>query len=106
MARKKREPRGRPPVRGRQADPDAGWNENKTGTDCQAAVEQAGRIWKKIEDASGDVWDRAYEFFEDVQEKVLSVQKTIQKSQRMTERQQSALDNWEEGVDKWLTREE
>lgn len=104
---KQRKPRGKPPaVRGRQADPDSGWNEKESAGDWQAAVEHAGRIWTKIEEADGDTWERAFDFFEDVQEKVLSVQETIQKSRSVSEGQLRALTNWEEGVDKWLKNEE
>ncbi len=104
---KDRKPRGRPPaVRGRAADPDSGWNAKESAGDWREAAEHAGKIWKKIEDADGDTWDRAFSFFEDVQQKVLEVQETIQKSQSVSDNQLRALTNWEEGVDKWLKNEE
>lgn len=65
------------------------------------AVAQVGRIQEKIEGLDSD-----NEFLEDVYEKAGEVAKTIELMNFVSERQQSALDNWEGAVDKFVARKE
>ena len=87
-------------------DPDANWNQSEEDSDWEGAAEQCQTIYDKIEDASGDLWDKAFEFFESVQEKVKSMKGTIESTKRVSEAQKTALDNMEGGVDKWLEKDE
>jgi hypothetical protein len=95
MARLK--PRGLPP------DPDDDWNEEPTK--WEDAAEQCQTIYDKIEDADGDIWDKAYEFFESIQSKVKDMKESIEGSRKVTDGQKAALDNMEAGVDRWLNDE-
>lgn len=71
--------------------------------DAADAIEQAEGILELIEDDLPDrAWDKAGEFFEDVQEKVKSVLLTLQQTGVVTPRQQSALDSWEAAIRKWI----
>ena len=74
--------------------------------DWEEASAQADRICELIENASAAAWDKAYEFFEDVEAKVKSVQETILRTERVTDKQQQALNNWEAGVSKWYHEED
>lgn len=70
---------------------------------AREATKQCERILEMIED---DVPEAAKEiapaFFESVEKSVEDVMETIERSQRVTEKQADALDNWEEGVGKWI----
>lgn len=67
------------------------------------AIQQCDEIVELIdEELPQKAWDTAPELFEDIREKVASVQETIQNSGEVTERQQNALDNWEDCVRKWI----
>jgi hypothetical protein len=94
VARKIRKKRGLP------ADPDANWNDEEL--DWKEIVGLADSICELIDDAPGDVWDRAYEFFESVQEKAKDIGETVRRTKRATQGQKDALENMESGVNKWL----
>ncbi len=67
------------------------------------ASQQCDTIVELIdEEVSEEAFDKAGEFFEDVREKVIEVQETIQTAGSVSEGQQTALDNWEAGVRKWI----
>ena len=67
------------------------------------ASQQCDTIAELIDDDVPEAaLDKAPEFFEDVREKVIEVQETIQESGTVTEAQQTALDNWEAGVRRWI----
>jgi hypothetical protein len=71
--------------------------------DVKKAIEQADRILEAIEDDLPErAWDRAADFFEDVQTKVKDVRATVERLQRVSEKQLLALDNWEAAVNKWI----
>ena len=46
--------------------------------------------------------DKAPEFFEDVKEKVISVEEKITLTGSVTPAQSRAIENWEAGVRKWI----
>lgn len=104
-SRKPRPPR-KPPVwdgpnLGKRSDPapaDAGTDPGEV----KAALDQCDRIREKIHDATDRVWLAAGDFFDDVDEQLRGVAETIGRTGRVSRRQQSALDGWEGGVDKWL----
>ncbi len=78
-------------------------NEPEMDADAKAAVEKIDRVLATIEDDLPErAWDKATDFFEDVEEKLKSVRQTITTSGRVTERQLSAIDGWERGVGKWI----
>lgn len=63
-----------------------------------AAIEQCDRIIEKC----GEVPDDGEDFADSVIEKAASIRDWIHKHGRVTDRQQTALDNMESGVDRWL----
>lgn len=69
----------------------------------QDALELVGTILDLIEDEVPD-WakEKASDFFEDVEEKVREVGKTIEARGMCTERQYNALQGWERGVRGWI----
>lgn len=78
-------------------------NPPEPGADVARALEQADRILTLIEDDLPErAWDKAAEFFEDVQQKVADVRATVERLQRVSEPQLRALDNWEAAVGKWI----
>jgi hypothetical protein len=71
--------------------------------DVRDSLAQVERIKDMIEDeVSDEAKDRASDFFEDVLEHVTSVGETIERLGAVTERQRRALDNWEDGVGRWI----
>lgn len=68
----------------------------------KSASEQCDRIVETIDELDDGTLDMAAEFFEDVRDKVVDVQETICKFDRVTDKQQKALNNWEKGVNKWV----
>lgn len=71
--------------------------------DWEDASEQCTRILETIDELEEDgVIDKAPEFFESVGEKIASMQGTIDRKQRVSEKQQEALDNMERGVNAWV----
>lgn len=71
--------------------------------DVEDALELAAKIESTIEDEVGDeAKDTAPDFFEDVLAKARSVARTIESKGRVTEGQKNALNNWYEGVRKWV----
>lgn len=97
---KKRKPRTPPSNFGRPPDPDADWNKDEISVD--EALEQAKQIVEKIDGAPNDVQRRAVNFLEDVRDRVTSMTETMTNSRRCSERQKSALDNWEGAIDKMI----
>lgn len=76
---------------------------NPSDSSVKGAVEQADRILELIdEDLPERAWDKAAEFFEDIQTKVKAVKLTVEQTSTVTDRQQAALDSWEEAVRKWI----
>jgi hypothetical protein len=105
--RKKRKPRLIPP----RVDPDEAWNEKHgadsgkdNGLDWEDADKLCNEIAQKMADASDKVWERAAEFFEGIEETITSMQETITRNQRVSQKQMDALKNMSAGVDKWVDR--
>jgi hypothetical protein len=73
-------------------------------SDVADTLDQCERIIQMAEDS--DIPDEGRGFCEDVAEKVRSVSETIERTGRVTARQQEALDNWESGVGRWAARGE
>lgn len=92
-----RDRRDIPPRRPPPAQPPSG------DEDVRLALEQADRILAAIEDDLPErAWDTAGDFFEDVQTKVKAVRLTVSTAHAVTERQLTALNNWEAAVNKWI----
>jgi hypothetical protein len=71
--------------------------------DWKDASEQCDRIADTIGELEDEgTVDKAPDFFESVKEKVTDIQETIDKRQQVTEKQQKALDNMEDAVNKWV----
>jgi hypothetical protein len=69
----------------------------------EEAIELAEEIVTLIdEDVPGSAMDKAGDFFEDVREKVVEVQATIEERDHVTTAQANALENWKAGVEKWI----
>ena len=67
------------------------------------AVELAEEIARLIDEEVPEyAWDKAAEFFEDIREKAIEVGETIENSGHVTDKQASALENWEAGVRRWI----
>ena len=90
----------KPPRLGRPPDPDADWN--TPDPDAAAMALQCQRILQKIKEAPPKVWERAWQFFEDIEKKVNEIARQLAENNRPTLGQQKALSGWEGGVDKWL----
>lgn len=73
-------------------------------TDVSEALDQCERIITMAEDT--DIPDEGQEFCESVAASVREVSETIERTGRVTAKQQQALDNWEAGVGSWATRGE
>lgn len=71
----------------------------------EGAIEHAEAILKAIDELDADVLERGYKFFESVRSSVASVRDTIRRNGRVSDKQNSALDNWEAGVHKWRNHE-
>lgn len=99
MARREREPR-----RGLPPDPDDNWNVEEL--DWEESADKCDELWQKIEDAPAGVWDKAFEFFESIQEKVKNIGESIRKYKKATQNQMDAIENMESGVDKWLENDD
>lgn len=69
-------------------------------SEVDEAVEQCQDILDTIDEI-----DRTSEFLDDVKTKVGAVCKTIEKTGRVTEKQQKALDSWQEAVNKFKERD-
>jgi len=68
------------------------------------AIEDIDRLLSLIddlEDSYSDVYERGEDFLADVYERASEVRKTILQNQRVTPRQEKAIENWTEGVEKW-----
>jgi hypothetical protein len=63
-----------------------------------AALQQCDDIQEKIDELP----DEGMEFGESVGEKVAGIAETIERTRRVTDAQARALDNMEDGVDRWL----
>lgn len=67
------------------------------------ALKEISSLCDRIdEDVPDYAWDKAPEFFESIKEQATDMSETIEKSDRVTEAQMSAIRNWREGVDKWI----
>lgn len=72
--------------------------------DHEAALEDIDHVLKMIQEIEDDytrVWDRGESFLEDVREKITEVRATIVDMGLVTQRQQTAIDNWASGVSRW-----
>lgn len=66
-------------------------------------VELCEEIVALIDDEIPDyAWNKAPEFFEDVRDGVMEVQGTIERTGRVSEGQEKALNNWKDGVSRWI----
>lgn len=75
---------------------------NRDDEDLKKTLEQCDRILEAIEDADEDLQDKAFDFFEGVTEFIKSVRKTIEASEHVSPKQQTAIDNCESGVNRWI----
>lgn len=78
---------------------------NRDDDDTKATLEQCERILESIEDAPAYVQDKAFDFFDNVSTTLKSVYETIKMTRHVTPKQQTAIDNWEAGVNRWLKNE-
>lgn len=69
--------------------------------DVVKALEQCEEMLDLCGDAPGECME-ALEFCESVEEKVRGIQATIEKTQRVTDRQQTALNNMHRGLGNWF----
>lgn len=77
--------------------------EPRTKADWEKAVDQGMHICEMIDEEMPDkAWNEATEFLEDVREQCSGVVETIERSQRVSEKQQKALNNWERAVTNWM----
>lgn len=83
-------------------DPDSNWNKQDDDQAWKDAVKQAADIVDSIDNAPEEIADKAMDFFESVRTGAVSIGETIEKTRRVSEKQQKALDNWEAGVNRWL----
>lgn len=60
------------------------------------AIAQGNRIRETIEEL-----DKTNDFLDDVDERIADMIKTIEHTNRVSDKQQSALDNWEAAVNKF-----
>lgn len=67
-------------------------------SDVQSALDQCDEILGMVEDMP----DAGMEYGESVAETVSGIQETIEKFDRVTDAQQRALDNLQDGVERWL----
>lgn len=65
------------------------------------ALKQCDEICELIEDLP----ETAFDFGESVGEKVRGIAQTIERTNEVTKPQQSALDNMQAGVERWLERD-
>lgn len=66
-------------------------------------IEFCEEIVELIDDEIPDyAWKKAPEFFEDVRDKVVDVQETIERTGQVSEGQERALNNWKDGVSRWI----
>ena len=76
---------------------------NSSDSSPAAAIDQCDAILEMIEEEVPErAWDKARDFLESVQTGVAGVRETIVRTNRVTDKQQTALDNWERAVDKWV----
>ena len=76
-------------------------DEQRRKYDVAAAIEQCERIVAMCEDLP----EAGEDFGLSVSEKTSDIWKTIEATRRVTRGQQEALDNMEEGVNRWLHRD-
>ncbi len=72
--------------------------------DHEAALEDIDHVLAMIQEIEDDyprIWDRGESFLEDVREKISEVNDTITEMGMVTQRQQTAIDNWAKGVSRW-----
>jgi hypothetical protein len=73
-------------------------DDDELSEEAAAGIKQCEKIKAMIEQI-----DRpGIAFLSDVHDQVSSMAETIERINKVTERQQSALDNWEAGVGKWM----
>jgi len=96
MAKKKKPRITRPP------DPDDDWNDPEPDPD--EAIALADEIIELITNASGDVWEVAYAYFERVRESSKGIKATVTRTREVTKNQLEALRGWRRGVGKWVER--
>lgn len=66
-------------------------------------VELCEEIVEMIDDEIPDhAWNKAAEFFEDVRAKAIGVRETLGRTGWVSEGQERALNNWRDGVRKWI----
>lgn len=70
--------------------------------DWEVAYKQGEEVVDTIDDLPSEVRDKAESFFESVRDSVIEVMETIERTERVTAKQQKALDSWEAGVRRWI----
>ena len=71
---------------------------DRESSEVNRALQQCDGILGKIDDLPME----GMEFGESVAEKVSGISETIERTRRVTDAQARALDNMEDGVDRWL----
>jgi hypothetical protein len=77
------------------------WMDDEDADEVEEALEQCARVRERIEDLDLD-----HEFLDDVYDKVGDVAETIERLQKVSDKQQTALDNWEAAVNKFRKGED
>lgn len=92
---------GRKPPPYSLKDPDSDW-ESSPGDNIKKVLDKGNDLLEQIENAPEEVADKAGTFFESVTVSLKSMLETIEQTQRVSDRQQTALTNWENAVGRWF----
>ena len=88
--------------RRRRANPVDAWNEENEDHDHADVLNKIEACLKRIDDAPAELWDEGYDFFQSIEDKLKSIHETIERTRRVSLRQNRAIDNMIEGVGKWF----
>lgn len=78
------------------------WNADNREYDPGELIDKIDEILEDMDDASSDLWDRAYEYFESCEEKLKGIRDTVEKKQEVSRRQWETVENMISGINKWL----
>lgn len=71
-----------------------------TVDEAKELIEEIDRMIE--DDLSEAAWDKGGAFFEDIRESMANVEATIIVNDHVTDNQESALQNWKAGIEKWI----
>lgn len=69
--------------------------------DAQEASESIDELVEMIDELPEETIDKAPEFFEDVRSNAVSMQETLNRTGRCSDKQARAIRNWTSSVEKW-----